>query len=67
MAKREKIMSALYITVDEMMGDKALVIEKCFCAALLNQDSRVVGKVLDDYLELRNTLYPHMLKKGVGK
>jgi hypothetical protein len=55
---REDIMASLGISEDDLVENKALVIEKLFCVALLNSSTDVCSKVLNDFLKLRDLLYP---------
>ena len=54
---REEVMLILNITEDDLVANKAKVIEKSFCAALCNQSTDIIQKVLKDFIEIRDTLY----------
>ena len=61
MNSKTEIMAALHISTEELVIDRARVIEKCFCAASFNQGTTIASKLFADFLTLRNTLYS---KKG---
>ena len=54
---KEAIMSQLHITDIDTVQHKAWVVEKLFCAAILNQGTDIAAKILKNYNELRDILY----------
>jgi hypothetical protein len=56
-SKKAHIMQTLSITEEQLLKDKAKVVEKCFCAALLSQDPKVTNEVLKGFLNLMDGLY----------
>lgn len=51
-------MACLHVTDVDLAEHRDIVLEKCFCAALLNTTSDITGKVLSDYMVLRSVFYP---------
>jgi len=56
---REGIMNQLGITIEDFtdLQKKAIVVEKLFCAAILNQGTDFAAKTLANYNKLRDILY----------
>jgi len=57
------IMESLCISEEDLEKRSALVTEKCFCAALLQQPTNIIANVLADYISFRDTLYPEDIVK----
>jgi hypothetical protein len=54
---REGIMAQLHITDLQISANNPIVIEKLFCAAILNQGTDFAAKTLANYNKLRDILY----------
>jgi len=56
---REAIMSQFGITIDDFtdLQKKSIVVEKLFCAAILNQGTDFAAKTLANYNKLKDILY----------
>jgi len=57
LTQREIDMLSLDITEDDIVNNKAKVIEKLFCAALCKQDTSIINSVLNDFIDIRDRFY----------
>jgi hypothetical protein len=53
---RDELMQAISISEEDLVLDKANVIQKIFCLALLNQGTDIARNVLNDYIKIRDIL-----------
>lgn len=56
-SEKEQLMEVLHISEDELKYKMPLILEKCFCLAIMQQENtNIMAELLNDYLKFKQIL-----------